>query len=591
MAKWVLKKCRADIIKMSEDLNISPIFANVLSNRSIFSRNDALIYLNPQLNYMHDAHCMKDIDKAVNILAAAKENGRKVFIYGDYDVDGVMSTVILFKTLKSFGIDCSFYIPDREKEGYGLNKEAVQKIKDMGGSIIFTCDNGISALDEIMYIKELGMDIIVLDHHEPGFVDGSEGRIDVLPCADAVIDNKQKDCAYPFKMLCAGGMAYKFAEFFYKQNKMDFVHKNEFLIFAMIATICDIVDLKDENRIIVKNGLTLINSAINLNSGLEALIECCGIKGKTITEESIGFIIGPSINACGRLEKAMTAVKLFVSENKDDSFEYAKKLVEFNSNRKNITAEGTMKLIELVCNSDIKNDKVLLIHEPTVHESIIGIVAGKLKEYFYKPTIVFTDGNDCAKGSARSIEGYNIFESLYQERDLFQRFGGHSMAAGLSLEKENIDTLRKRLNEKFPLSDDQMTETIRIDRELLFEEITLNLANELDLMKPFGKDNKTGIFATKDVYIKRINFVGSNKNIMQIVFADQNGLMKRAVDFKGFDKLKELIIQNYSEQFWNDIFIGKKKILNLKLDIVYSIGINDYNNIKSVQLNLIDFRL
>lgn len=589
MSKWTLKRCKANIEKMSHDLNISEIFATVLANRNIFSRKEAQVYINPEIKFFHDCSVIDDLDKAIKLLVKSSENKEKIFVYGDYDVDGVMSTVILYKVLKKYGADVNYYIPDRVEEGYGLNKDTVIKLNDMGCNVIFACDNGISALEEIKLAKDFGMKVIILDHHEPCFSeDNTEIRTDILPDADAIIDLKKNTCIYPFKMLCAGGLSFKFAREFIKFTNMEYDNIGELLSFAAIATICDIVDLLDENRIIVKNGLKFLNYSNNINIGLNKLIECRQIKNKEINEDTIGYIIGPCINASGRLESAKIAVELFITDDEKKAEELAVKLSMLNDERKNITNRAVEKITEEIENTDIINDNILVIYDNSIHESIIGIAAGRIKEKYYKPTILITDSNDFAKGSARSVEGYNIFENLYKNKELYIKFGGHAMAAGLSLKHENIKILRKKLNEE---SNRNYEEIIRIDKQLDFSDISLYLAKELELMRPFGKENKNAVFATKNVKIQRINFVGKDKNIIQFVFIDDKNFIQKGISFNGYDKFIDNIKTKLEIDEFNKIITGHQKNIDLYMDIVYCIEINNYNNMENVQLRILDFRL
>ncbi|MDE6357472.1 MAG: DHH family phosphoesterase, partial [Eubacteriales bacterium] len=363
-------------------------------------------------------------------------------VYGDYDVDGVTSTVILYKGLKKIGADVIHYIPDREEEGYGLNKEAIDEIRNIGVSLILTCDNGIASIDEIKYIKEMKMDIIVLDHHEPRYIELENGeKEDIIPIADAIVNPKQKSCTYPFKALCAGGISYKFIKGFYEYIEVD-ENFDEYLTFASIATICDIVDLLDENRIIAKKGLEILNNNKKINKGLYEIIKLNNLEEKQIDEGDYGFKIGPCINASGRLESALKAVELFTEEDDKKIKILAEELIQLNNERKELTSKAVEEILISVENSDYKNDKVLVIYNPELHESIAGIVAGRIKEKYYKPTFVITKSKDGAKGSGRSIPTYNMFEEMLKCQEFFTKFGGHKMAAGLSLKEENIDNFR-----------------------------------------------------------------------------------------------------------------------------------------------------
>jgi len=587
MALWTLRKSRVDVKRMAEELNISETFAQVLGNRKIFSKDLVKEYIKPSIYFMHSPFLMKDLEKAVKIIVSAKENKKKIFVYGDYDVDGVVSTVILFKAFKQFGCDVEYYIPNRRFEGYGLNKDCVLAMKERGCDIVFACDNGIAAIDEALYIKELGMEFIILDHHEPAF--SEDGIDDILPVADAVIDCKQRDCSYPFKQLCAGGMAYKFVKALFEYAKVQLENEAELFVFAAIATVCDIVDLCGENRIIVKNGLRILNSGRRMNIGIKSLLECQSLK-KRITEETLGFIIGPCINASGRIESASEAVDLFLEEDYEQALIKAQRLVEINQERKKITSEAYERVISSIENSSVKDDRILVVYDENVDESVIGIVAGRVRERYYKPVIIISKGEEFDKGSARSIESYNIFENLFMNKELFVKFGGHAMAAGLSIEHKNVDVLRKKLNERCFLSDRDMTEIIRIDKAMSFDEITVELANELDIMRPFGKENSQAVFATKGVFVVGLRYVGVNKNIIQFVFSDENGITLKGISFKHFEKFKDYVEKSFDPITIKKIFDGDLTNLVIRLDIVYNIEINEYNDNKNIQLVLVDFR-
>ncbi|MCL2616586.1 MAG: single-stranded-DNA-specific exonuclease RecJ, partial [Defluviitaleaceae bacterium] len=432
MPRWVLKREDANIELMASTLKISKVMAQVLVNRGVRTKNTALRFLNPRFEDMHDANLMKDMRAGLEIVAESIARGEKIVIYGDYDADGVMSTVILFKALSRAGADVLYYIPERVEEGYGLNMSAVNGISGSGVGLIITCDNGISATEEIAAAKALGMKVVVIDHHEPGFVEDENGtRHSVNPAADAVIDPKQADCEYPFQSLCAGGLAYKFAKALAAHMGMDFVDEEELLILAMIATICDIVELHGENRVIARAGLQALNRNKACNIGLGALIDEKRYMQREIDATAIGFIIGPCINASGRLEHARFAVDLFTTGDADEAEEIAGWMVELNNSRREMTLAAFEAVDAQLVASGMPDDNVLVVYCEgfNVHESVAGIVAGRIKDKYYKPTIVITDGESSLKGSARSVEGYNIFEELYKCRELFVRFGGHAMAA------------------------------------------------------------------------------------------------------------------------------------------------------------------
>lgn len=594
MKNWIVAQDNDENKGIGLKFGISPIFEKILLNRNIKTEYEMAVYLNPNINYLRDTMLFKDIKIAFELLSIAIYNSRKIIIYGDYDVDGVSSTVILYKGLLGLGANVSYYIPDREKEGYGLNAKAVKKLKEMGGELIFTCDNGIAAFDEVMLLKNYGMNIIVLDHHEPQFVQDNETnkKKDVIPRADAVIDAKQEDCPYPFKALCAGGMSYKFIKAYYKFLKIELKNEAELFAFASIATVCDIVDLNDENRILVRNGLKLINNRKNLNVGLSELIKLRQLDDKRITETSIGFVIGPCINACGRLETALKAVELFITEDRQKAKELANEISQLNDKRKAMTQNAVDKIINEIQEGKIKIDKVIVAYDEDIHESIAGIVAGRIKDEYYRPTIVLTKSSEkgIAKGSARSIDKYNIFENLHKQRILLSRYGGHSMAAGLSLKVENIDELRDKLNEECMLSEEDMIPCLKIDMKLDFKDISLKLADELDLMRPMGKENDPPLFLCENARIKRVNFVGANKNIMQLNLEDSFGYKLNAIDFNNYNYFTEEVKNVLDSTEYETLISGAKKETDLNVDLVYEIGVNEFNGARNIQLKIVDYK-
>ena len=589
MAKWRIRNPKANIPKMVEEFGISEIFATVLANRDILTARKLNTYLYTDNMFFYNALDMKDMEKSfIKIIEAISKN-ELICIYGDYDVDGVTSTVILYKALKHIGANVIYYIPDREEEGYGLNISAINEVIKKGVDIIFTCDNGIASIEEVKYIKENNIDIIILDHHEPRFLEEDNNKIEILPNADAIINPKQLNCEYKFKALSAGGISYKFVQGLYNYMEIE-ENLEEYLVFASISTVCDIVDLLDENRLIVKMGLDIFNNNKQINKGLFEILKVNNIDEKVINETDYGFIIGPCINASGRLESALKAVELFTEDNEENIKKLSVELLNLNIERKELTYKAVEDIFCMIESSNIKNDKVLVVYNDKIHESIAGIVAGRIKEAYYKPTFVITKSKDGAKGSGRSIPSYNMFEELLKCSDLLQKFGGHKMAAGLSLTDENVDIFRNIINQNCMLSSEDLQETITIDKALKFSDITLDLAKELYKMKPIGKENKGAIFATKNVEIKNIRFVGKENNIIQLTLYD--GISNiRAISFDGYNKFLGILKQSICDDEIEKLILGIKKAIDLKLDVVYSIEVNIFNDIENVQLILKDFRL
>ena len=588
MKRWLLKRTKINTAEMAKELGIRQATATVLANRELYSRKEARDFLYGGEEAFGDPAEMKDMLKGVSLIAQAILEGKKIAVYGDYDVDGVMSTSILYQTILRCGGQTVFYLPHRQKEGYGLNLKAIEDLSVEQVDVLFTCDNGIAAMQEIALAKEKGMTVVVLDHHEPGFTGEGEERRDILPKADAIIDPKQRDCGYAFKHMCAGGLSYKFARLLLQAfGIQDESLEKQLVSFAAIATICDIVDLMGENRAIVRKGLPEIQKTENI--GLRVLIEEAGLADKVVSDYHIGFIIGPCINATGRLESGRQAVALFCSRNEAEAREMAKNLVMLNEERKNLTEEATMRADLALQDGKMLQDRVLVLYDPVIHESIAGIVAGRIKDKYYHPTILITGSEEGAKGSGRSIEGYHLFEALFENRDLFTRFGGHAMAAGLSLPVENIDVLRKRLNEQCRLTEQEMIPVLRIEKSLSFAEIDLGLAKELKALAPFGKGNPAPLFGSKGIRVDRLDIIGREKNILRMTLSEpQSGTRLSAISFDGYHQLLEMLKELYPTEDCAKMILSGQ--LSHLLDIVYSVDINTYNGRSNVQLMLKDFR-
>lgn len=588
MKRWLLKRTKIDTAAMAKDLGIRQATAAVLANRELYSKQAARDFLYGGTAALGNPVGMKDFTKGISLIAAAIREGKKIAVYGDYDVDGVMSTSILYQTILRCGGKVIFYLPHRQKEGYGLNLKAVEQLAAEGVEVLFTCDNGIAALQEIALAKEKNMTVVVLDHHEPGFRGEGEARRDILPAADAIIDPKQRACPYPFKQMCAGGLSYHFAHYLLQAFAIaDEGLERQLLTFAAIATVCDIVDLLGENRALVQMGLAEIRRTENL--GLRVLIEEAGLSEKMLSEYHIGFVLGPCINATGRLESGRLAVELFCTAEEKEAREKAKHLVALNAERKQLTEEAAERADIALQEDGALQDKVLVLYDAKIHESIAGIVAGRIKDKYYRPTILITGSEDGAKGSGRSIEGYHLFEALFANRDLFTRFGGHAMAAGLSLPVENIPILRQRLNEGCTLTEEQMIPILRVERALSFAEIDLGLAKELQALAPFGKGNPAPLFASMGVHADRLDVIGKNKNILRLTLSEpKSGIRLSAISFDGYEPLREMLKALYPTEDCDKII--NSGLLPKPLDIVYSVESNSYQGRSSVQLMLKNFR-
>lgn len=587
--KWMLRRKSVNIKALCEATGISETIATVLVNRGIYKLQDIEEFLHPCIENMYESFLMKDMDKGTEIIKKAILEHKKIVVYGDYDADGVTSTLILYKALKDCGAKVGYYVPNRETEGYGMCSERVEKLKEQGAEVILTCDNGISAIEPINLAKDLGMIVVVTDHHELPFIEDENGEREyILPKADAVINPKQKQCNYPFKMLCGAGIALKFAKVIYEKMNNNPDKYLELLQFAAIGTICDVVDLKDENRIIAKLGLDAINHTNNI--GLRALIKETGLEGKSINSYNIGFIIGPCINATGRLDTAALSIELFLSEDEKEAEKLARELKELNAKRQQMTTESVEEITNLIENSDLKNNKVIVVYKEDIHESIAGIVAGRIKELYNVPTIVITKGKDMPKGSARSIDKYNLFEELMKCKDFICKFGGHPMAAGLTIEEKNIKLLREALNKNCTLKMEDFIPKIRIDKRVSLKDVDINLVNELKLLEPFGKENSSPILAEKNVRVEGIKILGKDENTLKLICKVEgtNGRID-ALGFGRGKEFKEEIKKIYKEDYEEVMENPSRK--SLMIDIIYYPLLNEYKGYTTTQIKIIDYRI
>ena len=585
--RWLIRNTSKDISSLAKDSGVSEVVAKILINRGFHNKIDIKKFMRASIEDLYDPFLMKDMEKATELIAQAIENNKKIVVYGDYDADGVTSTVIMYKALKQCGAQVGYYVPDRELEGYGINSDRIRKLRDEDFTVILTCDNGIAAMEQVKLAKELGMTVIITDHHELSFEEDSTGaRTFKIPPADAVINPKQVDCNYPFKQLCGAGIALKFAQALYMKLGINMELVKEFIEIAGIGTICDVVDLIDENRIIAKNALGMLTNTKNL--GLKCLKELLNICDKEIKCYHVGFQIGPCINATGRLESAAISVELLLCEEETKAVELAKTLFELNKKRQDMTTENVEQVIELIEHSTFKNDKVLVIYKDTIHESIAGIVAGRVRETFNVPTIILTNGKDNPKGSARSIEEYNLFEELIKCEELLLKFGGHPMAAGLSIKEENIEKLRQKLNLICKLTDEDIIPKVRIDERMPLNKINYGIIEELELLEPYGKGNPSPLLAEKNIPVLKIDILGKNANTIKIKFLMPK--TNRTIDgifFNRVDEFMEMLKNSYGEEYRNYVESPR----GMKLDLIFTPQINEYNGHKSIQLKIIEFKL
>ena len=582
----MVRNVKFNTAKLAQDLGVSEVVAKLLVNRGIYNLDIAKEFLNSSINNLYNGLDMLGMSGAVELMKNSILNGEKILIVGDYDVDGVISTYILYTAIKRCGGDVNFHIPDRIKEGYGINESIIRKASEDKVDIIITCDNGIAAIEQVKLAKELGIKVIITDHHDVPFIEENEERKYVVPDADFVINPKQENCNYKFDKICGAGVAYKFIECLYKEFNIDKEELYDLLQYVAIATVCDVVDLISENRIIVKEGLKRINNTSNV--GLRALFKETGLEDKEITVYSLGFVIGPSINASGRLEQAEWALKMLLSHNEIEAKELAEKLNDLNKERQELTKEGLEKAIEIIEKNNMTKDKVLVVYLEDVHESIAGIIAGRVREKYNLPTIILTKAHDGAKGSGRSIEEYNMFEELLKCKDLLGKFGGHPMAAGMSIPNENIDEFRSRLNNVTTLTDEDIIPKVSIDMGLLLSQINYELIDQISLLEPYGKANPKPTFGMKKLKVIEAKILGKNRNVLKLKLSDGR-LYIEGVYFGDIDNFENYIKDELGGIEYSKMLNGM--VNNIYLDIICMPEINEFNGNKKVQLVISNYRI
>ena len=574
MEKWFVAMKKADFNGIAEKYQISPIIARLMRNRDVIGDEAIDFYLNGTVEDLYDGLLMKDMDRAVDILKEKIEEGKKIRVIGDYDIDGVNATYILQQGLAGLGADVDTDIPDRIKDGYGLNQMLIDRALEDDVDTIITCDNGIAAMNEIAYGKENGMTIVVTDHHEVPYLEENGEKKYLLPPADAVVDPHRADCEYPFKGLCGAAVAYKLVEVLYRvsgKSEQEVEHLQESLMENVaIATIGDVMDLVGENRVFVKKGLELLKTT--KNEGLHALMQCTGVDTANLNTYHIGFVIGPCINAGGRLDTAKRALELLNASNRREAVTLAADLKELNDSRKEMTEEGVEEAVRQIESSSWKDDQVLVVYLPECHESIAGIIAGRIKERYYRPTFVLTKGETGVKGSGRSIEAYDMFAEMSRCRELFTKFGGHKLAAGLSLEEEKVEVFRKRINELADLTEEDLQMKVSIDMRLPFPYINEELIHELKILEPFGKGNGKPLFAESKLRVIQPRIFGKNRNVLKCRLEDQQGNQMEAVYF---GEVEDCLRQ-----------MEKKQIMSF----IYYPSINEYMGRRTIQLTIVNYQ-
>ena len=570
MEKWFVTMKKADFNGIAARYHISPILARLIRNRDVVEDAQIEKYLNGTLSDLHDGMQMKDMDRAVEILREKIGKHARIRVIGDYDIDGVNASYILQDGLSGLGADVDTDIPDRIRDGFGLNRMLIDKALEDGIDTIITCDNGIAAWDEISYGKEQGLTIVVTDHHEIPYLETEEGRQYQLPPADAVVDPHRPDCGYPFPGLCGAAVAYKLVEALYRAMEADPSRIGHLMEHVAIATVGDVMDLCGENRIFVKVGLEMLKHT--QNEGLKALIECTGVPVERLSAYHIGFVLGPCINASGRLDTAKRALALLNAKDPEEAARLAEELKELNDSRKELTEQGVEQAVEMIEQSSLKEDRVLVVYLPDCHESIAGIIAGRIRERYYRPVFVLTSAEEGVKGSGRSIENYHMFEEMCRCRELFTKFGGHKLAAGLSLKEEHVEEFRKRINELATLTEEDLTEKVSIDMQLPIAYLSQKLVEELERLEPFGKGNTKPLFAEKNLRVISPRILGKNQNVLKFQVEDARGLRMDAVYFGDVRACME--------------YMGQKK----RMSFTYYPTVNEYMGRRSLQITVVNYR-
>ena len=587
MSKWLLRRSTADVVAVARQAGVSPVLARILAVRGYHTPDDIKSFIDSKAHKLADPFLFADMDKAVAATLAAIDTGKRIAIYGDYDADGVMSTVILHYTLLSLGAEAVYYIPNRKEEGYGLNKNAIEVLAESSIDFIITCDNGISAIEEITYARSLGLEVVVLDHHAV-IVDDEDKKLQHIPDATAVVDAKRLDCGYPFKHYCGAGICYRFSQAIYNKLHRDWRKLGEYCLpFVTIATICDLVDMTGENRDIVKLGLSRLRNCQQI--GVKALLSASGLAGKDISEYHVGFILGPCINAAGRLDSADTAVELFLSEDPDVADEIAESLVEMNKDRRQLTENGAKRAFQLVKENNLAEKKIIVIYDEQFSESVAGIIAGKIKERYHRPAIVLAGEESQLHGSCRSVESYNIFEGLCGCSHYLNSFGGHPMAAGLTINAGCLDSFVEEINDKCTLSMEDLEPSFRIDCPLFPADASLDLCAEIALLGPYGKENPQPIFACKHLALEKISLMGKTDSVMRLFLRDDRGKRCEAIDFRNKERFFNEIVGRFGESGLASVLKGTPLDI-INLDLLYNLSVNTFNGRESVQIQVVDFR-
>ncbi len=579
MEKWIEIRKGGNFMEMAKKYGIDPLIARIIRNRDIIDEKEITEYLYGGKEALHNPHLLKDVDKAAGIIAEGIAEKKAMRIIGDYDIDGVNATYILLDGIRRCGGNVDAAIPDRMKDGYGINEHLIEQALSDGKELLITCDNGIAAINEINFAKEKGMTVVVTDHHEIPYRNTEQGKEFLRSNADAIVNPKQADCPYPCKGICGAVVAWKLVQVLYERMDIPVEEADIFIENAGFATVGDVMDLTGENRILVKLGLKALEHT--KNPGMKALIAKNKLSDKPLSAYHIGFVLGPCINASGRLDTAKRSLELLLERDEVKASALAGELVELNESRKYMTQQETQKALEQIEKEGREKDKVLVVYLPECHESLAGIIAGRIREAYQRPVFVLTRGEEGVKGSGRSIEAYSMFDKMTEVAELFTKYGGHPMAAGLSMREEDIDKLREQLNQKAELSEEDMAEVVRLDAVLPMSYFTVDTIRQLSVLEPCGKSNTKPVFADRNIRITRANIVGVNRNVLKLHLLDSRGNPVAGVYFGEVEKFLTFLSEKFGSEEVDAAMHGKEN--SIQFAAVYEPAVDTYSGRESVQ--------
>lgn len=586
MEKWIEIRKGGNFMEMAKKYGIDPLIARIIRNRDIMDEKEITEYLYGGKEALHNPHLLKDVDKAAEIIAEGIAEKKAMRIIGDYDIDGVNATYILLDGIRRCGGNVDAAIPDRMKDGYGINEHLIEQALSDGKELLITCDNGIAAINEINFAKEKGMTVVVTDHHEIPYRNTEQGKEFLRSNADAIVNPKQNDCLYPCKGICGAVVAWKLVQVLYERMDIPVEEADIFIENAGFATVGDVMDLTGENRILVKLGLKALEHT--KNPGMKALIAKNKLSDKPLSAYHIGFVLGPCINASGRLDTAKRSLELLLERDEVKASALAGELVELNESRKYMTQQETQKALEQIEKEGREKDKVLVVYLPECHESLAGIIAGRIREAYQRPVFVLTKGEEGVKGSGRSIEAYSMFDKMTEVAELFTKYGGHPMAAGLSMREEDIDKLREQLNQKAELSEEDMAEVVRLDAVLPMSYFTVDTIRQLSVLEPCGKSNTRPVFADRNIRITRANIVGVNRNVLKLHLLDSRGNPVAGVYFGEVEKFLTFLSEKFGSEEVDAAMHGKEN--SIQFAAVYEPAVDTYSGRESVQAIIRRFR-